>query len=775
MRAAGIRNKIFFLLVGSTALLSLAVIFAVKGTVTRKLDQELRGKGVYITTHLATSSADFLLTKQDLMLQLLVNNFLDDGGEDIRYVFIQDCKGNVVAHTFADGFPTGLYDFNRPSPDQRYTIESLQIVNEQTPIIDIAVPVMDGRLGAAHIGISEEHIQASVRDIIRILLMIIAGILTIGCCLAILLARKLTAPLADLVEVANQVGQGNLERKAHISTSDELGRLGTAFNQMIAVLQTTTVSREEYQRQSQFLFKVIEAIPYPFYIMDVADYSIKLANSAVGMPDDDLPTTCYALTHKRTRPCGQGGGCVCPVDEVKLHRKSVVVEHTHFDRDGAERYFEVHGYPIFDDNGDLVQMIEFSMDITERKKGENELLQGQEELAEINNQINANRVKLQEALNQISMLIEGVVRDKNLDVRYTNPNITKCYERMNCTKTDCLCYGKDGAVRCWQVAGTFCGGNVQGDFAQKYKNCSQCQVFQKATEDPILQIGEHFNNMMHIIEVKNKELEKAIADLKHSQTQILQQEKMATIGQLAAGVAHEINNPMGFITSNLGTLEKYVARFVEFIDVQTEALTALDRADSVQEKRKKLKLDYVIEDTTDLLHESLDGAKRVTEIVRNLKSFSRIDEEKVTLSDINECIETTLKIIWNELKYKTTVNKEYGDLPPTLCNPQELNQVFMNLLVNAAQAIDQKGEITIRTCNGEGFIRVVIADTGCGIPRENLDKIFEPFFTTKEVGKGTGLGMSIAYDIIKKHNGEISVVSEVGKGTTFTIAIPVAE
>jgi two-component system NtrC family sensor kinase len=542
---------------------------------------------------------------------------------------------------------------------------------------------------------------------------------------------------------------------------------------MIDDLKTTTVSQEAYQRQSRFLATVIESIPYPFYVIDIADYSIKLANSAAGRRDDDHLITCYALTHRRAKPCGQGGGCVCPVDEVKHHRKPVVVEHTHFDPDGRERYFEVHGYPIFDTNGDVMQMIEFSLDITNRKNAEKELLHGKEELALLNCRINANQVKLQEALDQISKLINGVVREKDLAVRYTRPNLSKCYERMNCTNTDCDFYRKEDPLRCWQEVGDFCPEDAQGDIAHKNKDCSTCPVYLEATDDPILQIGEHFNNMMNIVETKNNELEEAYRELKNTQSKILQQEKMASIGQLAAGVAHEINNPMGFITSNLGTLQKYVARFVEFIDVQAEALANPDAADQVQEKRKKLKLDYVIEDTADLLKESLDGATRVTEIVRNLKSFSRIEEAKVAMSDINEGIETTLKIIWNELKYKATVLKEYGDLPATMCNAQELNQVFMNLLINAAHAIDQQGTITIRSWQEDNLIKVAIIDTGSGIPADTLGRIFEPFFTTKEAGKGTGLGLSICYDIIKKHEGEIMVASEVGKGTTFTVILPV--
>ncbi len=275
-----------------------------------------------------------------------------------------------------------------------------------------------------------------------------------------------------------------------------------------------------------------------------------------------------------------------------------------------------------------------------------------------------------------------------------------------------------------------------------------------------------------------EELEKAYSELKATQSTVLQREKMASIGQLAAGVAHEINNPMGFITSNLGTLGKYMGRLTEFINVQEDAVESLKDAelvDSIKEKRKKLKLDYIIEDVEQLIAESLDGAERVKRIVQNLKTFSRVDESEYKHADINECIESTLNIIWNELKYKATVQKDYQELPPIKCYPQELNQVFLNLLVNAAHAIEKQGEVKIKTFNGDGMVSISISDTGCGIPSDKIDKIFEPFYTTKEVGKGTGLGLSISYDIVKKHNGEIIIDSTVGVGTTFTVRIPVVE
>jgi PAS domain S-box-containing protein len=283
----------------------------------------------------------------------------------------------------------------------------------------------------------------------------------------------------------------------------------------------------------------------------------------------------------------------------------------------------------------------------------------------------------------------------------------------------------------------------------------------------------------------HEQLEKAYNDLKSAQSRILQQEKMASIGQLAAGIAHEINNPTGFIMSNLGSLRKYTDKLSKFIKLQSEAINDLAKDTERQgtgeaeilkkldETKRALKIDYILDDMGNLVKESFEGADRVKMIVQDLKIFSHIDVAAFAMADINKGLESTINIVWNELKYKATVRKEYGDIPLTKCNPGQLSQVFMNILVNAAQAIEKEGMITIKTYNDESYIYISISDTGGGIPEENVNRIFEPFFTTKEVGKGTGLGLSIAYDIVKKHNGEINVQSEIGRGTTFTIKIPI--
>ena len=271
------------------------------------------------------------------------------------------------------------------------------------------------------------------------------------------------------------------------------------------------------------------------------------------------------------------------------------------------------------------------------------------------------------------------------------------------------------------------------------------------------------------------QLEQAYESQKAAQSQLVQQEKMASIGQLAAGVAHEINNPVGFIRSNLNTLGKYLQRLNEHIESLEQVISDSDREDLIQqakESRRKKKLNAILEDASELIEESVEGTNRVSVIVQNLKSFSRVDDVGFHWADLHECLEASLSIAWNEIKYNSRIEKDYGDLPQVFCNPQQLNQVLLNLLVNAAQAIEQHGVITIKTWVDEQWAHISVKDTGCGMSDEVKSRIFDPFYTTKEVGKGTGLGLSICYDILSKHHGLITVESTVGQGTVFHLQLP---
>ncbi len=237
---------------------------------------------------------------------------------------------------------------------------------------------------------------------------------------------------------------------------------------------------------------------------------------------------------------------------------------------------------------------------------------------------------------------------------------------------------------------------------------------------------------------------------------------------------------MGFINSNLLTLQKYVDKFVRYINLLEDVVQQSgveQQIDSARLLRKELKLDYVLKDINQLLEESCDGAERVMKIVQDLKTFSRSDSSKIGRADINHCLDSTINIIWNKIKYAAELQREYQELPRLQCNIQQINQVFMNLLVNAVHAIEEKGSdepgvIRVTTRADDESVWISFSDTGCGIGEDIRRQIFNPFFTTKEVGKGTGLGLSISQEIIKKHGGEIHVESETGKGTTFTVRLP---
>lgn len=271
----------------------------------------------------------------------------------------------------------------------------------------------------------------------------------------------------------------------------------------------------------------------------------------------------------------------------------------------------------------------------------------------------------------------------------------------------------------------------------------------------------------------NLDLEKAYNELQAQQATILQQDKMACIGQLAAGVAHDINNPIGFVSGNLEVLQKYHGIFTQYLEKEAHFLAESPQmAATIAKLRADCRVEAIMGDFRDILDESLEGTERVSRIVQNLKGFARPEGSEIQMTDIHECLESTIGIINNEIRYKAELIRDYGDLPLIPCYPQQLNQVFMNLLINAAQAIETWGTITIGTRADEKHVVISISDTGCGIPEEQMEKIFEPFFTTKPSGIGTGLGLSIVYDIISRHNGDMQIHSAPGSGTTFTLRLP---
>lgn len=278
---------------------------------------------------------------------------------------------------------------------------------------------------------------------------------------------------------------------------------------------------------------------------------------------------------------------------------------------------------------------------------------------------------------------------------------------------------------------------------------------------------------------RHTELQQAYLHLAGAQEQLLQSEKMASIGQLAAGVAHEINNPIGYVNSNLATLQDYLRNLLTLLHAYERAVppgSDAEAATEIADLRARFDLDFMLRDLPELVAESREGIERVTKIVQDLKDFSRAGRgDAWVMADLHKGLDSTLNIVWNELKYKVKLEKRYGDLPPIECLPSELNQVFMNILVNAGQAIPERGHIAIATgCEGDE-VWVTVSDDGEGIPENVLPRIFDPFFTTKPVGRGSGLGLSISYGIVAKHHGRIEVDSVPGRGTTFRVVLPVRQ
>ncbi|MEW5949305.1 MAG: ATP-binding protein [Thermodesulfobacteriota bacterium] len=466
-------------------------------------------------------------------------------------------------------------------------------------------------------------------------------------------------------------------------------------------------------------------------------------------------------------------------------------------------------------------VVEFLRDITERKKAENELRMVKQHIEFI---LGATKTGLD-------------IIDSEFNVRYIDPEWgkvygdpagKKCYEYFmglgemcpgcgipKALETKAITVTEEALVkegnRPIQVTtipfqdenGEWLVAEVNVDIAERKKVEEELKRYQgqlesmveertaelTATNEELQQeIAERRQIEEELLRIKIN-LEAANQQLRQNQAQLVQSEKMASIGQLAAGVAHEINNPVGFINSNLTTLDEYRGDLTELIAayLKLEELVAnnpalsndkdlMDILEASRNLKERIGLDFILGDFDKIIAESREGTERIKKIVQDLKDFSHVDQAELNWADLNKGMESTLNIVWNELNYKAKVIKEYGDIPEVYCYPQQVNQVFMNILVNAAHAIEDNGEIKISTAHlagAEPMVEVRISDTGKGIPPENLTKIFNPFFTTKPVGKGTGLGLSMAYNIIKKHDGDILVESEVGKGTTFIIQLPV--
>ena len=358
-------------------------------------------------------------------------------------------------------------------------------------------------------------------------------------------------------------------------------------------------------------------------------------------------------------------------------------------------------------------------------------------------------------------------------LRHAAKEISKNVASGEFSQTKIIVKGKDELAEVAQAFNKL-STILEIEHTRKESYQRELEIFNRTLEDKV-------NQRTALLNHQNVRLEQFNQELHETQQQLVQSEKMASVGQLAAGVAHEINNPVGFVSSNLNSLKQYTDTYRQ-LSTQVLELVASDSPETQNTSKQKLlklvqdeDLIFINEDTKDLLNESIDGLERVKDIVKNLKQFSRIDSDEKQWFDINDCITTTLNMVSNELKYHCHVEKNFSPLPRVLINVGKISQVLTNLLINAGQAISENGQIKITTKQQENNVVVSITDNGTGISPENLSKLFDPFFTTKEEGVGTGLGLSISYGIIQEHDGNITVISELDKGSCFSITLPIVD
>ncbi len=511
-------------------------------------------------------------------------------------------------------------------------------------------------------------------------------------------------------------------------------------------------------------------------------------------------------------PAEQRQRVMAQLQQAIAEGRNFSLEHRLLLDNGQTRWVVVHGDLTLDGNGRTRQLIGTLQDITDLKRVESRLMEANTVLTQRNCQISATQTQLLEsttALNEaqrIARIGSWKIHFKSGEVSWSD-EVYRILELAPGSRTPDQAYyyrllhPDDRAnvdARYQQALQTGQGYDIEhrlqfesGQIKWVHANFALLRAVDDSLEfaHGTLQDVTERKLAELLLRSANDELKNANRQLAETRDMLVQHEKLASLGQLAAGIAHEINNPISYVHSNVNSMRRYVTDILSVLDAYRKAENAAQPAAALAAASSlahTLELDYLAEDIKSLLDESGEGLTRVRQIVQDLKSFSRsADSQRWERFDVHKGLDSTLNIMLNEIKYTATIVKEYGDLPEILCMHAKLNQVFMNLIANATQAMSGSdgprfgnpaaNTLTLRTGGdaARNSIWIEIADTGCGIAKENLQRIFDPFFTTKPVGKGTGLGLSLSYGIVKQHNGDIAVTSAPGQGTTFRITLPI--
>lgn len=487
-----------------------------------------------------------------------------------------------------------------------------------------------------------------------------------------------------------------------------------------------TRAEDEIRRRNDLLKSTIESLTHPFYVIDTDSYTIRLANSAANFGNLDENSKCYALTHKRPAPCDSAAhGCLLQM--VKKAKKPVMTEHIHYDKSGKPRCFEVHGYPIFDARGEVSQIIEYSLDITERRQAEEALKKSEE--------------KFRRVIETLPVVIWSRKADTG-EILILSPAAERLtgYSADE-LKTDPACLRSVIHPDDWERLQSHMNKMTAGSEPQSF----EVRLFHRRGTIKIASVllSPSFNAEGVLDCIDGVAID--ITDKKLLEDQVIQSEKMAAIGVLAAGVAHEFNNLLGAIMGNLSFVENH-------------------RGDS----------DVCLKS----IKEALVATNRAAEVIQSLLSYSKQRDNHKTEVKVVELIEDILKLVGKEIKNKNIrLFKNLHEVPGVHCVPGQLQQVFLNILINATHAVEQGGVISISTWSGNDQVYIEFADNGIGMEKHVLNKIFDPFFSTKGVwGEnrhgGTGLGLSISHNIIKSNGGDILVRSAPNIGTEFMIVLP---
>jgi len=555
------------------------------------------------------------------------------------------------------------------------------------------------------------------------------------------------------------------------------------------------------QDQVKFIQNLVESIPSPVFYKD-AQGRYQLCNSAfakmMGVPREHI----IGKTVEKLAPEDLARDYRTIDRELLAQGGARQIETQVMIADGTLRDIILSKRSYRNEEDEIAGIVGVLVDITDRKLAENNLKASESEIRAIAESAQDAIIKI-DGMGRITYwnhsaktifgysaeeAIGKAVHDLIAPARY-HTKIRRALERFRTSGQgpgvgkliEVTASAKDGR----EFSAELSIANVQMNDAWHAIGIVRDITDRKQIEEKLLSKHRKLKAIRADLEAQNIHLAKMHAELKQAQQQTVQQEKMASIGQLAAGVAHEINNPTGFVSSNLKSLQDYLEDIFRLLTAYGELRVLLEasprpaadeaaaRLAAIKRIESDIDLEFLMSDTIDLIRESREGTDRIKKIVIDLKDFAHPGQHERMTADINRNLESVLNIVWNELKYKATVHKDLGELPPVECYPQQLNQVFMNLLVNAGHAMETMGEIRIATRTDGDHVEIAIQDTGCGIPEKNLKRIFDPFFTTKPVGKGTGLGLNVVYNIVKKHGGEINAVSQVGAGTTFTIRLPI--